>query len=187
MATIKSSAEIDKQIKAIKATGTKLDGMIQQCGLDVLAHLEAHHDITLLNRLYVALPQGARKSAFAEWALKFGACKPNDGANKKEAPFLNDRRATDLVGAATTPWFTFKPEPTVDNMFDLRGKLQAMMKAAAKAEVIVGMTEEQMQALAVLTGSEPLVGKKFAATKAQAAAMAEKPATAPENAVAEAS
>lgn len=130
-------AQIEALIKRISTTGKKLDDDIQQAGLGCLNHIEQHGDITLFNRLYLALPAGARKSALTAWAIEFGRVLPNTGDNKKEAPFVYSRdKATDMAGAASNPWYNFAPDKAPDEVFDIGKALTALLAKAGKAKSV---------------------------------------------------
>lgn len=137
MELIKTAALINKEITSIKAAGKKLDDRIQLAGLSVLNHVEEHGDVTVVNALFLALPQGARAKALAEWLLAFGKLAKNgDKKAAKAAPFVYDKgRSTDLTGAVEQPWFKFaKKDDTVESAFDFQASLKALLDRAAKAE-----------------------------------------------------
>lgn len=170
----KDTQTINKEIGAIKAAGLKLDERIQACAMDVLEHLELHGDVTLLNRLYCALPRGARHTAFAAWTMSFAKVTANtDKATTKEMPFrYNKAGKNDLEGAAANPWYNFKPSPTVADMFDFKAQLASLLKKAGNAGVIVGASAEQIETLALMAGVAAPTGVEFAADKAAAQAIA---------------
>lgn len=128
-------AAIRSAIGTITASGKRLDDLIQSVAVSVLAHIDEHHNVTLMNELYAGMPKGSRKLALAEWALKFGRVVANvDPKTKKGMPFSYDhKRVTDLSGAQQKPWYDFKPEPTVDQAFDFAAMLGALISKAEKA------------------------------------------------------
>lgn len=153
---------LTKAITSIQKAGKKLDGMIQVAGLSILSHIEAHGDITQFEALWLAMPQGARKNALAEWAFKFGKLSANtDEASKKAKPFLFDRaKKTDMFGAEDMPWFTFKPEKAVDEEFDFQKMLAMLMSKADKAEAagIPIKGAEQLKAVRAAAHTAPANG-----------------------------
>lgn len=122
-------ADIIAAIEDIRATGKKLDDMIQVAACSVLGHLDAHGDITLVNTLVDAMPKGSRVNALRDFILNFGKVKFND----QSKAFEYDRAAeTDMVGAQATPWTDFKPEaPYV--AFDLKALIAGVLKKADAA------------------------------------------------------
>ena len=72
MKLITDNAALAKAIKSIAVRGQKLDHDIHVAGTSCLQHIANHSDTTLLNDLVNALPKGARKHAFVEWALAYG-------------------------------------------------------------------------------------------------------------------
>ncbi len=133
---IVGAADITKAIESIQRRGEKLDADIQHAGLSILSHIDQHGDVTLLCRLFAAMPKGSRRNALAEWAFAFGKVKPNlDSGSSKELPFLYDKEGTtNLEAAAEKPWYTFKPEKPVSEEFDFAGMLQSLIKKAETAK-----------------------------------------------------
>ncbi len=154
---IVGAADITKAIESIQRRGEKLDADIQHAGLSILSHIDQHGDVTLLCRLFTAMPKGSRRNALAEWAFAFGKVKPNlDSTSSKELPFLLDKEgSTDLEAAAAKPWYTFKPEKPVSEEFDFAGMLQALIKKAdaAKAAGKVVKGGENLGSIAALLAS----------------------------------
>lgn len=138
MATTKkmmTKDEIVNSIKSIETRGKKMDADIQRTAVSILAHIEAHKEVSLFNKLYNALPKGARKSALTGWGLAFGKLEANAGDDKKEAPFKYSRdKITDLAGAIGNPWYNFAPEKAPDELFDVRKALAALLNRAGKAQ-----------------------------------------------------
>lgn len=135
---------IGKAIAGITKRGAKLDADIQHCALSILAHVDQHGNITLVNQLYLGMPKGSRKAALTEWLLKFGKVQANTGDDKKTVPFLFDKtRTTNLDGAIESPWYDFKPDPVPDVSFDYYAMLMAVMakgeKAASKGVEVKGL------------------------------------------------
>lgn len=125
---------LDKAIVSIANRGKKLDDDIQLAGLSCLDMLDKHGNIGPLERLLFALPKGSRKNAFMEWAVTFGKATLNEGADKKEKPFLFDRDATtDLVKADEKKWYEFQLEKPLDLNFSIAAMAAALVKKAEAA------------------------------------------------------
>lgn len=141
---------IETNIAKIAADSVMLDALIQETGLGCLNHVQEHGDVTLVNRLYSSLGRGHRKAALAEWLMQFGKVSANaDSKTKKELPFLYDKaKTTNLVGAAETPWFEFKPEQTPDQLCDIAKLVAAIIAKASKAQTV--SHPEALAALKVL-------------------------------------
>jgi hypothetical protein len=133
---ISGAAAINKAIDSISNRGKRLDHDIQVAGLSCLAHIEQHGDVTLFNRLFHALPKGARRNALAAWGCAFGKLQLNhDKATKGEKPFLFNRDAnTDMAGAEEQQWYTFKPEKAPSEEFDFGSALALLCQKAARAQ-----------------------------------------------------
>ena len=131
---ILDKAQIEATIKRILTNGKKLDADIQAAGVGCLDHIEKHGDVTLFNRLYLAMPLGARKSAMTAWAIAFGRVAANTGDNKKEAPFVYDKaKASNIVDAIANPWYNFSPDKLPDEVFDVRKALTQLVARASKS------------------------------------------------------
>jgi hypothetical protein len=155
--SVKTLSEINKAIAGIAKSGAKLDKTIQDTGVAVLQHFAEHKDTGLVNRLFLALPKGARKAALAAWLIKFCAVVPNtDAKTKGEQPFVYAKdKATDPVGGAQSPWYEYKPEKPVDQMFDLQVAVRSLMTKMVKAAKVEHSNDEALKALkslAVATG-----------------------------------
>lgn len=151
---MKTTAELNKAIASIKARGAKLDQFIQTTAVDVLVHFSKYQDNGVVNRLYLALPNGARKKALESWLLAYGALKPNTNkTTKAEQPFVYDReKKTDPVAAASDMWYNHKPEKAVDEVFDLQKAVRAILNKAAKAPVLSNGDYNTLKALAASVG-----------------------------------
>lgn len=105
-----SSALVNKSIESIKNRGAKLDRDVHSTALACLWHVQEHGDITLMNRLLLALPKSTRRNALGKWAVQFGKLKLNeDKAAAKEVPLLFNREGkTDIAGATAMPFWELK-------------------------------------------------------------------------------
>lgn len=154
-----SAAQMDKEFPLIAAAGKKLDERIQQAAQSAINHFVQHKDTVYINRLYLSLSAGVRRSALTVYLLAFAGVKANeDKDSKKEKPFLSDyTKKADLEEACRVKWYDCKKEPEPDEVFDA-GKMFAMfMKklngALESQKPITGMSESQIARLkAVMAG-----------------------------------
>lgn len=145
---------IDKEIAAIGVAGKKLDDRIQACAVDVLEHFAEFKDTGLVNRLYIALSKGARKSAMASWLMAYAAVVANDHPGTKlTQPFVYSKtKTTDPVKAAADPWYDHKPDAAPDEIFDLQKAVKMVLAKAGKASTLKGGDQATLVALAGLVG-----------------------------------
>lgn len=135
------NAALAKAIKSIAVRGQKLDHDIHVAGVSCLAHIAEHSNTTLLNDLVNALPKGARKHAFVEWALAYGTVslldKALDGDKDKIAKgqlFKLDRsKSFDQEQAIANAWWNFKPEADLLTAFDVHKAVAQLVKRVTKA------------------------------------------------------
>ena len=147
-----TKAEIEKAITSVANRGKKLDADIQLAGLNILAHVDAHGEVSLVNKLYHALPKGSRRNALVEWFLMFGKVAVNpDKATAKEFPlvFRKDGK-TDTNAAMATPWYDCRPEPSVQEAFDFSKNLASLInhiKSATDKGMPIKGNEELVKAI----------------------------------------
>jgi len=137
MTIILNQADTLKLIASIDKRGKKLDSDIHQAALSSIAHHAAHGDVTLVNRLIVALPKAARRNALMAWVEHFGAgLAPNvEKETRAEAPFVHvkgSKKVFDEAAADAKPFWEFKPEPEYVQ-FDLAKALAMLLKKAESA------------------------------------------------------
>lgn len=166
-----TTQELGKAIESIARRGAKLDADIQDAGMSCLHRIQEHGDVGYLNRLYLSLPKGARTSALAEWAAKYGKVKINmDKASNKELPFVFWKEGnTDYEGATLEPWFKCKPEKPLELEFDFAGKLEALIKHATAA-MEAGKPVKGMDRLLALTGGKAPAAVQMAMPEEEPAA-----------------
>ena len=154
MGLIMNLKDIEANIVKIAKTGAVLDALIQTTGVGVLVHFAEHHDAAIVNRLFLALPAGSRKTAFASWLLAYGAVMVNtDQAMKKERPFLWDKdKVTTPEAAAEDMWYNHKPEKAIDETFDLQKAVRALLKRAGTAGKLEHGDGDTLKALAKCVG-----------------------------------
>lgn len=146
----KTMAQIDQAIATIKVRGAELDGMIQECGVDVIIHFAEHKNNGVVNRLFQALPKGARATAFTSWLLTHCNVVANtDKLTKASQPFVYAKdKVADPVAAAQDMWFNHKPDKAPDQVFDLQVAVRMILAKAAKAPSLLHGDRETLKALA---------------------------------------
>jgi tRNA A37 threonylcarbamoyladenosine modification protein TsaB len=148
---ITDGAALVKRIDGIKTSGAKLDKEIHVVAVSSLDHLANHGDVGYINRLYFALPKGARKAAFTSWALTYGSVVANeDKATKAEKPFVYSKdKATDVAGSVADPWYDHKPDASPDMVLDLQKAIESIIKRAKKdgMQLVHGEKLAALQAL----------------------------------------
>ena len=172
---LSDTVSIRKEIDGIKLAGAKLDERIQTCAVAVVNHFAQHKDTGLVNRLYLALPRGARKTAMASWMLAYMAVVPNtDQATKAENPFKYSKdKVTKPEAAAEDMWYNHKPDATPDQVFDLQKAVKALMIKAGKSARWEHGDRDTLLALAaaVKLPESDVPSKPFEAEKAEPALM----------------
>lgn len=130
-------------------------------------------NVSTLNALFVAAGKGMRKTAMAQWALKFAPVLPNDDKEKaKEAPFVFSKdklssmldetatRAEQAETLATTAlaihWTDYKEPPLVPENWSLT---DAIKKLVAQAKSLEGKGTK-VAGMAVLADLQALIGGK---------------------------
>lgn len=136
--------DLNKAIDAWGKAGQKWTKQGHHLAMSALTLLATSGDVGPVNRLYLAMPKGTKSSAMAEWLLTFGKLVPTEGDNAKTKPFSYAKdKANDLEAAAKKPWYDFKPEPSVLEVFDVTAAVHAFLKAtaakAAKAQSSTGL------------------------------------------------
>lgn len=147
MELIRNLPDLNKAISRIKTAGKKLDDMIQSVGLSCLSYAAEHGQVTPASDLFKALPKGARRNALAEWMINYGPLavrttaeiadwSAEKGKPKEEAPVfkLDKSKVLDLAEAEAHPWYEFRPERPVQEVFDAQQAAQALLKRIQKAK-----------------------------------------------------
>lgn len=147
---------INAAIKSIQGRGAKLDSDIQLTGLSILAHIAQHKEVSLFKKLFDALPQGSRRLALVKWAVDLGQVKVNqDKKTSKEQPFLyNKDKETSLDKAEQYPWFTYKPEATPREAFNLESSIKAFQEMLAK-QIKAGKVDAHDRRIEILMAVTP--------------------------------
>lgn len=158
MKLITVTAEINKAIESIAKRGQKLDNDIQLVGVSVLEHIALHGDTTLLDKLVSAMPKGARKGAFCEWAVHHGQVRMLDRNDQADALAIEQGRLFkkdkskewNVEDAFTSKWWDFKPEADLLTTFDAAKMVNALLKKYSKAVKDGAQITGQADALSAL-------------------------------------
>lgn len=152
--TMKTIEQINKSIIAMAAHLAKGDSMIQSVGVDVLTHFEQFNDNGVVNRYFLAIPKGIRKTAVVSWLLAHGALAVNrDKATASTSPFVYDKtKVTSAAAASEDNWTTHKPEKALIEVFDLQQAVRSLIKKASSASSIKGGDYETLLSLAADVG-----------------------------------
>ena len=130
-------ADLNKAIDNWGTRGSKWTKDGQVLAMAALRLHAASGDIGPVNRLFLAMPKGTKSAAMAEWIITHCGMVANTGEDKKTKPFLHDKeRASDEAAGAKNPWYSFQPEKTPDQVFDVLAAVQAIIKKASKAETV---------------------------------------------------
>lgn len=151
---MKTTAEIDKAIKSIRTSGERLDKLIQSTAVSVAEHYAQHSDTGLVNRLYLAMPKGSRRTALASWMIKFiGVEVSTDAATKAEQPFRHAKgKTTDAIGAAKEQWYDHKPEKALDEVFDVKAAFAKMLRHIERSTKVEHFDRPALLGLAKAVG-----------------------------------
>lgn len=148
MQVITDKASLIKLIESITKRGKALDRDIHLAGVSALAHLEAHGDIGMVNRLFLGMPKGSRKAAMTSWLLKYGRLLANTQESKVTSPFVYAKeKANDIEGSIADPWYDHSPDKKPDEVFDVQAAVMAILKKAKGKELAHGNLLAQLQAL----------------------------------------
>lgn len=149
-----ADAAIAKVIASIQKRGQSLQNDIHRAAVSVLAHTEAHGDITLANRLLDALPGMARKNALADWFVAFGKFTANKD-DKNGMLAYNGEAVTMIAEATKLPFWEFKKEQAWVP-FDFDKAVSKLLKQAATARTKgqENLPEERIASLRALLSAE---------------------------------
>lgn len=122
---------IEKAIKSIANRGKRLDTDIHIAACSIAVHVEKHGDVTLVNRLIDAMPDGSRVNALRQWFDTFTKCQYD---METKVFVYAKKRKTKLEGddgGKANPWTNFKPEPAYKPM-DLIALVKKLVDRADK-------------------------------------------------------
>lgn len=158
-----TAAKIAAAIKANASAHAKVDDEWQAIGMSVMAHIWEHRDVSVVNNLvipmYNGLGKGARHAAMSQWLLTFLPVVANtDAATKATHPFKFSKDKAllqpDFDQAANQQWFSMKPSPAPDQVFDFNAifaqAVKKACKAAAEGKPILGNRDALVAAAAAM-------------------------------------
>lgn len=120
---------LTKAIESIESRGKKLQADIHTAAVSCLQYVEEHGDVTLFQRLLVAVPAMGRKNALIAWAIAFGKLAVSEDGKSVD---YNKHGSTDLETATAVPFWEYVKEPEF-KPFDLAAELAKLVKRAEKA------------------------------------------------------
>lgn len=132
MKLITGKTKIMAAITAVAASGVKWENDVQVLAMSTMTHSVKHREVSLMNSLVDALPNGARTNALRTYFDKFSCATYIEAAGKVPAHFAFDKdKKADLKGASETTWTTFKPE-TPYRPIDIHTQLSLLLKRVEK-------------------------------------------------------
>lgn len=140
---ILGASEINRASDTIAEKGQKLDDFIQYTALSVLNHVQLHGDVTVANKLFASMPKGSRKTALADFLVKYGKMVVETDRNKaKGNPFAYDKsKATNIEAARAKPWYEHKKEPDPIDSLDVHAMITMLVKRIERDESKGGKIE----------------------------------------------
>lgn len=125
---IKGAVEIKAGIVSMAGRYKKADMFLHKVACSILAHIDAHHEVSLANHLLENMPKSVRSVAMIEWVLAYGKCVWDD----EEQKFVHaSQKATLLKEAMLKPFWDFKP-PEKYRPVDLNAEIARVLKKAAE-------------------------------------------------------
>lgn len=156
-------ADLNKAIDAVNKLAASVQSKYQEVGVQALMHLAKHGDVGPVNRLFLGMPKGVRKTAMGSWMLAHGSLQVNTQADtKKTSPLSFDKKKkTDPEAAMADPWFEHLPEKDISDIFDLQRAIHMILqKAKGKTIKLHGQTisaddaTDRLKAMAALVGED---------------------------------
>lgn len=155
MKLLTTKKDIIANIAEVTVTGKKLEALIHLTAASIVQHVDAHHDVTLVNDMMDALPKGVRTNALRAYFEAVAKVR----YNQNEKKFVHDRsKETKLELAVEKSWVEYKPEPPY-NGFDLKA---AFGKLLAKAQEAQAETDDAKKAKIVVVQADLDKMKKLA-------------------------
>jgi len=141
-----------KKIDTLNDKAKAIQSEYQAVGVECLQHLSDHGDIGPVNRLYVGMPKGTRKTAMASWLMAHGALKVNtDKGTKETSPMAFDKnKKTDPEAAKADPWQDHAPERDIADTFDLQVALKSLLNRAQGKHLLIGGKAADEEGMALL-------------------------------------
>jgi len=132
MKLITGKTKIVAAITAVAASGVKWENDVQVLALSVMAHSAKNREVSLMNQLIDAMPNGARTNALRAYFDKFSCATFVEAMGKNPAHFAFDKdKKHDHAGAAETTWSKFKPE-TPYQPIDIHSQLNRLLSRVEK-------------------------------------------------------
>lgn len=144
---IVDKAKIELNIKRISHYGKKMDAFVQMTALAVALHSHKHGEVSLVNKLVLAMAdwKGARHKAMHSWVAAYCPVVLNaDEAAAKTQPYCVDTsRLADEAGRneiaiangqEKNHWYNHKADPVMPEFIDVNAMLQAVMKKVTKLQ-----------------------------------------------------
>lgn len=152
-AVVLSAADITKKIASIAKRGANLDADIHLVAVQSAAHYVACGDITLANKLLLAMPKSGRKNALYSWFLQYlpsvGANSSKSKEEKAAAPLVSVKgveRTFAIDAASANPFWELKAkEGTAE--WDCGAYITGLLKRISDAAMKDGVTPEQKEKL----------------------------------------
>lgn len=154
--------QFDKNIKAIKATGAKMDELIHTCAVFAVEQLNLHGNNGAANRLLGALNKSSRKEALYTWFNDFSLSKRDkdqtlsyrkDKKLSMDGEDITPQQAIDFADA--TPFYDYTKEITPASSYDVVKGIKAILSRAKKMTK-EGKTVEHAELLAKLEAFVPV-------------------------------
>ena len=141
MNLITDTKKLNSAIESIKTAGTKLDAMVHNTGLSVMAHVAEHRNTTLIAQLYDALPRSARRKNMIVWFesnMPVQITERRNGSIVVEIADVGDPVWVEfkvnldarLTGADKVPYWELKNAPNVQHAPTLEEVLKYIGKKA---------------------------------------------------------
>ena len=144
MNLITVKADLDKEIKLIGMSTSKMDMRIHRAAASCVAHIKEHGDNTLLLSLFKILPDSYRRNSFLTWCEDLAGVevitKDGNGKSLKKSEYIFKKRipvSNEMMASAiATPPMTYKKgsEGTPFVSFDLRSELLKLVHRATAAQ-----------------------------------------------------
>ena len=116
-----SLRDIDRNINQIKTLSRRLDPLIHETAMAIMAHAEAHNDCSRAALLVDAMPKSSRRNALMQWFLDFSPIIVQSVRDKKTGESVvkaklakegesKHFKAFDIEGARAMPFYDYKRE-----------------------------------------------------------------------------
>ena len=134
---------LEKRIDALAKKASALMSETHCLAVEVLNHAAQHGDVTLIERLFKALPKGFDRSAFLTWLYAYSPVRTSGDQSKwgllKEG--AKGFVAFNIEGADATPFWGYAKKPEAQQM-DYAKILQMVVRLEKRLEKIADGKEE---------------------------------------------